>query len=879
MWIERLELVSFGSAFNEKVEFGPNAVNLVEEQTEQAELLIPAAVLAILYGFSDKNAGIPKLIGDITKFRPKEVDEGSFVASMDCLQAGRQLRISRNFSNNRLTVLDCTDKEKDITEEFMGGDSDNVGEMLTKLSQEEFFKNCLIVPVERQASLGAPQGVAQALRTIMDRSSPIYGKAAAVDVLEGYLNQFPYKTIQIKIDFLIHELEQQKLDLKRKAASLEQERTEMVPLLEKVANLNPDMQGKLQNADANEYFQLCLRAAEIDGQVLHLRAQHVRLRSIRHELDRIGRPDDSSGECQRPIEELWKRRIAHIDDYRTLEQELAPKIEEYEAYEKEVTQRWDKLQTFTPEQAQSLKASAETFAALSKELVELKRQEEKLGGESKEGSLDLSKYEEVKRTMQALEPRDANDAKSYSALIAGFRKQLAASEKGKAKAEAIITEIEEQRRTKTEANAVLKIFKPTMLRQPELESAQSDLERHVARIDDLLGRIRNLESRIEALAHRAGIEDGSKLLQYVQDYSAAGPQVHELERLDQVMAQKQAAYDGLKAEFEPFLEQAGRADQEINADNLMALAEDVASCLRDFRSLNSTFGTLKLSKQQLDFLAQEIRGIDEALHELFSRASVNDPANIEASYTEFYGKMAKFHHWQSLHEEITKAVDKYGFDPGSDEIHRVLGDLENERTSAWSRIHELVDLFPEISDQSPPGLDELNTLRSKQVAPEIQDLRDERDGLQRKLKGFFNDYDEQYASVLSMIAAVDRQLTTSRNCKLALELAREVLEQLLMDDLAKVVPKGKSIEDSKGEALPLILDAGCLTQDDLELSLALRFIIGVIAPMRQTILLSNSSRVNLGRFSPILNLSAVPVHFVWRKPLETDSFFQRVCPD
>jgi hypothetical protein len=879
MWIERLELVRFGAAANERVEFGQNTLNLIEEQTEQNEFLIPAVVLAILYGFETESVTVPARIGDVSKFQPSEAGSGQFAASMECVQGGRHLRISRNFENDKLTVFDTSDSEKDITDEFVSDAQQAIGEVLTKLSREQFWQNCFLLGTEPSNGLSGPEPIANALKRIVDPNSPMHGKASAVEVLEGYLNQFPYKSIQIKIDFLIHELEQQKLELQRKAKSLEQDRKETVALVEKIGALGSKLDAKSEKADANEYFQLCLRAAEIDGQVLHLRAQHVRLKGVIQELARIGTMDTFPVECQQPIEELWKRRSSHVLDYRNLEQELAPKIEEYEAYEREVTARWEKLQSFTPEQAQALKASADNYLSLAKELNESKQQREMQEKGRKEGDVDFSKYEEMRRTILSLETHDANDAKSYSALIAGFRKQLASSEKGKSKAESVISEIEEQRRTKAEANAMLKIFKPTLLRQPELEAAQADLERHVARIEDLHGRIRNLEGRIEALAQRAGIADGSKLLEYITDYSAAGPQLQELERLDQLILQRQAACDQLKGDFDPFFRQAGRAGQEINDESIARLSEDVISCLRDFRSLNSTFGTLKLSKQQLEFLAAEIRGIDEALQELFTRAGVSDPTNIEASYTEFYGRIARYHHRQTLEGEIAKAKEKYGFNPGTEELHDVLADLEKERTQAWGRIHELVDLVPEIAEAKPPAAKELESLRSKPVDPELKRLREERDEVQRKVKMFYNDYDEQYTTTLAMIEAVDHQLNTSRSCKFGLELAREVLEQLLMDDLTKVLPKGAVPKDAKGEALPLILDASAMAHGDLDFSLVLRFIVSIIAPSRQTILLSNSRKLSFNRFSPILNVSPVPVHFAWRKPVESAGFYQEAVSD
>ena len=59
MWIERLQFNGFGTAFDERVDFGHNALSVVEEQSEPDELLIPAAVLAISMGSTLTQTGCP----------------------------------------------------------------------------------------------------------------------------------------------------------------------------------------------------------------------------------------------------------------------------------------------------------------------------------------------------------------------------------------------------------------------------------------------------------------------------------------------------------------------------------------------------------------------------------------------------------------------------------------------------------------------------------------------------------------------------------------------------------------------------------------------------------------------------------------------------
>jgi len=876
MWIECLELIQFGSSTNEKVDFGRNAINLVEEARDEDRMLVPGAVLAVLYGFDSEDISSAKHpLVRLNAFCPADQDSGAFAASVDCVYGGRRFKISRNFNNGQVMIFDLTDQKRDVSKEFLKEEAGSLGERLTGLPKEEFLARCMFVSDKPEAQLNVSESTWTAFRSVVSRLSPSYSKAKSVEVLESYLNQFPYKEITLKVDFLIEELEKQRFELKQKLNLFERQRQEMRPTLQELARLNQKLDQELKDINAQEYFRLCLRAAEIDGQILVLKAQHIRCKGMEQELARIGKVESFPIESQKQIEELWTRRESKIDDYRALVQEVSPRVAEYESYEKQVAERWERLLSFTPEQAGGLKDLAEKFAVAKLELDELVRKRSIEETNARKANVDLARYEEVRRTMLVLAPKDATDAKSYGALIAGFRKQLSASERGMQRSKAKIEEIEDERRAKTDANAVLKIFKPAVLRQPELEAAYADLTRHTARIEDLKDRITNLENRIEDLANKAGVGDAAKLLEHTQEYSAAGPQFKELERLDQLLAEKRAICENFQLELTPYFKQAARQGGEINPQNALRLSEDVFVCMDDLKALNNSYSALNRFKQQLEFLSSEIKGLDDLLRSSFSKASLDETESISESYREFYGKVAKYYHWQALEEELAKAKEKFGFAPGSDEMHSVLADLEQERSQSWRRIHELVDYFPEIAEQTPPEACELESLALKPIAPELMLMREKRDDLKRRLKTFFDEYDEQMPRLLSTIATIERELNVARESKLALGLAREVLEQLLIDDLNKLSTSVDTLEDTAGESLPLIVDTASLAQDEVELSLALRFFITVIAPKRQVILLNGGRKFALSRLSSIIQNATAPVNFVWRKPFQAKSFRKR----
>lgn len=869
MWIERIELIGFGNALNEKVDMGVSGITFVEESKEHSSLLLPAAVLAVLHGRQEDLRSMPLELSDINRFRPKGQTVTAFVVKMNCSLSGRRITISRNLNDNSLTVCENSDERRNVTAEYVVNNRLSLGEKITDLGSDAFFSQCMVMASPFEKKERGCDGVREIIDDIVSANSPSHVKATAVDVLEKQLNQFLYKSIEIKIEFLIEELEKQKLELARKCEALKDERKKVVPLLTELTNVSVQREPEMVTLYSEEYFRLCIRTAEIDGTMLKLRSQHVRCRSMEEELARIGTVDAVFIDMQSQVEDLWTYRSQKIDEYQRLEQQLLPQIANYETNEIEVTKRWEKLQTFTPEQAHSLKAMAERFMSKESELSELTTERVLAENRAKQLNIDMSKYEEVKRTILSLDERAANDAKSYSSLIFGFRKQLASSERGKSRAEATIAEIEEQRRAKAEDNAMLSIFKPTALRGEELESAKEDLVRHQDRIKDLKERIFNLESRIQGLAHKAGIADGAALLKRIEEYAAADPQLHELERLDHLIGEKQRLCDELEAEFMPYFKQAGRLNDKITAESVSQLAANVLNCLRDFKAINSTFTTLKAAKKELESCASEIRTAEKTLKVLFGKAHFDKPQDIEGCYSDFYGEVAKFHHRQVLVDELAKSKEKYGFAPGSEQIYKVLADLEQERIDSWKRIHDIVDQFPWIIDQLPPmsGPDS----EIKKPSQQFERLTKEEGVLICKIKELFANYDEKYLPLLSRIDLIDRDLTKAKNTKMALELAREVLEQLLIDDLTKVYPSSSFDQAGSSESLPLIIDAGILPKDELEFFLVLRFLINVIAPKRQTIVLVSSKKLRSTRFSAIINASPVPANIAFLTPIDADN--------
>lgn len=403
--IESIEFGGFAGSLDEKLEFNATAINLLEE-TAATRTLIPAAVLAILFGFSESGALDPGFddICDINKYRPNKDQSQKFLASMILTHDERRIKIIRDFAINKITIFDCSEPENDITKQILGEDLSEPGFKLTSLSKEEFCARCIFTSDQ---SVSNSPGFGKLQKFLSTSANSASGRQAqAVLLLENVLNQYPYKSnnvmVKIQIDFFIEELKKQMLRLKQKIREFDQRRHALWPLLAKIPEIETNLAQRGENSEAAQYFKLCLRAAEIDSQVLQLRSNSIRINRIEQELARIGAMDNFQIDLQQEIETLWTRRLSLLKDYQTLEAEYAKQMKDYETEESAVRKRWLGVQSFTEEQAQILLQLVgdltSAYQDMDQFLVRSRLEEEWM----KEANLDLTKTDQIKESMRLL---------------------------------------------------------------------------------------------------------------------------------------------------------------------------------------------------------------------------------------------------------------------------------------------------------------------------------------------------------------------------------------------------------------------------------------------------------------------------------------------
>jgi len=874
MWIESIEVTGFSASPRDKVEFGRSAVNLLEEVTDQAKLMVPVAVLAALFGtMANDDEGVDERL-KVKRFHARDEFEAPFQVVIDFVIDDRKLRLFRNLLNNEAVIYDRANHTTEVTNEFVR-DGLSLGETITGCDRTRFEKACLLLPIQAGARRHEEHLVLDFMTNIASDGSPLFQEAQAVHTIDELINHFPYRTINVKVDFLIDELNRQKVDVEKRLEHYFSRRRATLPLIARLREIEPQVEVEEKRLLADEYFRACLRAAEADGLIMQLRTQRARLQAKRRELAKLDTLQPQTVESQRQIEELWHRRLGRLGELNVLTEEVGAKISEYDQLEQANQGEWASLQGFTRENAQALQEIANRFATMERELDEFNFQlSQRQISLSKQSNVDLKKFEICRKTMQALEPQDANDAKSYAALLTGFRNQAAEADKAKWRAESLIKEIEEQRRSKAGVSPLLMVFKANTLRQKELEGARADLQRHSAKLEEWKAKIAGLEQRLHLLAKKAGVEDGELLVKHIHEYGMASNKVKELDILKQMIEARERNMESLQAELEPYFKQAGRKIEGISSQSAKDLAENILHFCNSVVSIENDFAPVKEHKEQLQILKAELDNIDEILAQLFANAGVENLEDVDASYAEYYSRVSAFHHSRALEDDIEKILEQAGLHESGEDINAKISRLEQERRTTWERIQFLVDNYPEIAEQTPPTGEQLAREGSPVVSEETLQLMSECDQLRAQVRAFFSQSENEYSILTEKLQAVERVLARTESNKLALELAKTKLNQLLERDFSRQAIESLPPLQGAFEELPYFIDVNCLGHGDIELCLALKF-LGVFARKRQIILLCNSHKLNVNRLIQSMALEEEQIKCCQRTPSTRDGSLQK----
>ncbi|MBI2811840.1 MAG: AAA family ATPase [Candidatus Melainabacteria bacterium] len=772
MWIERIDFAGYGNISGEKIEFKDNKLNLVVESNEYGKSTIASAVWAILYDFPESG----DRAGEREARKPSAASKMPYIASIDITTNGTRLKVIRDFSDGAVQIVDRDQKNKDVTKQFRGpSGEDQVGLKLTGMTREMFRSTCFVGQRELdEHAFSGDSDLTSLFQGIADSSSPATNAGTAIEVLEDALHHFPYKGKRNKVEAVMRDLEGQYYELSDKIKKLEADKSQIGVDIRRVGQLGSDITDDTEQSGANEYFELCLEAADTDNRLIQAQTTLAKVSEFRQEMSSLGNMDGFPITSVKRVEELWTRRQSRHADYDRYLQEMAPQLREYESHEKHTQDRFDGLKEFTPEEGKRVGVLAVSLYNMQAELHDLRQRR----GDSDDAGESAQTPTPVP-VQQSLDETDHENARSYIALIDSFKEAIGEAESKIDRNRMLIFDIEEQRKTKK-----VMFMMPGSNKKKEAEQAELDIEKSRKQIDELNTKIRGLEGRLDALGQKIGMSSGKQLIAQLtgqsMPQSAKDNDARSAEGLDQLIAARQTSFSEIQAELAPFFVKAGRHAWDINPESATELADQITKYIEEQRQINSTFSAVKQSKQQLEFLANEIKVIDDQLKEIFSDAHLDDSEKIEEMHQQFFSKLASFHRWQVMHTELRKMESDMssGFTP--DELPPQVERLETIRMEIFARMQELIEQYPSIAEMAPPMSPprRMNLGGSYSSKMYLDDLRRERDELTVRVRTASMNHDQNYLTAVEELEQVSRELNNVRRAKTALELARDTLHKL-----------------------------------------------------------------------------------------------------
>ncbi|MBS2002803.1 MAG: AAA family ATPase [Cyanobacteria bacterium SZAS LIN-5] len=768
MWIERIDFAGYGNISGEKIEFKDNKLNLVVESNEYGKSTIASAVWAILYDFPESG----EQPSEREARRPSAASKMPYIASIDITTNGTRLKVIRDFSDGAVQVVDRDQKNKDVTKRFRGPNGeDQVGLKLTGMTREMFRSTCFVGQRELdEHAFSGDSDLTSLFQGIADSSQPASNASNAIEILEDALHHFPHKGKRNRVEVVMRDLEGQYYELSDKIKKLESDKDQIGVNISKIGKLEGDIVDDTEQAGANEYFELCLEAADTDNRLIQAQTTLAKLSELRQEMSSLGNMDGFPIDSVKRVEELWTRRQSRQEDYDRYLEEMAPQLREYESHEKHAQDRFDGLSEFSADEGKRIGVLAVTFYNLQAELHDLRQRRGDRDPDVGSGAKPAAPAQ------QSLDEMEHENARSYVALIDSFKEAIADAESKIDKNRMFIFDVEEQKKTKK-----VMFVLPGASKKKEVELAEAEIEKCRKQVDELSTKIRGLEGRLDALAQKIGLASGKHLV--AQLTGAPMPVNKEAEArasLDNLIIDRETTLAQVKADLEPFFVKAGRQAWEINSDSATELADQIGKYIEEQRHISSTYSAVKQSKQQLEFLASEIQNIDDQLREIFVNAHLEDSDNIADVHQQFFSKLASFHRWQVMHTELRKMETDMssGFTP--DELPPQVERLETMRMEIFARMQELVEQYPNIAEMAPPMTPprRMNLSGGYSSKMYLDDLRRERDELTLAVRTASMNHDQNYLAAVEELEQVSRELNNVRRAKTAIELARDTLQRL-----------------------------------------------------------------------------------------------------
>jgi DNA repair exonuclease SbcCD ATPase subunit len=275
MRLRTLDIRGFGQLRGiVELETGQATVALLLERNEAGKSTLAAAITAALYGLESDRRGHRGRKTPLDRYRPWS--GGNYGLELLLDRDGRELRISRDFSEGTVEVYEGS---RDVTAGFRRGKEVEVGETLTGLTRAQFELSAFVP--QGQIVWDDPSSLAEALQRAADSQSGERTAAAAIDVLQGALDQYAgLKLGKGKVETEIRRCHDEAAEAQRDLDALEERRAGLESQVEELRRLESE---EGETRARREALRLRRAATEL-GIELEARAEDDKRSGKRDEL-------------------------------------------------------------------------------------------------------------------------------------------------------------------------------------------------------------------------------------------------------------------------------------------------------------------------------------------------------------------------------------------------------------------------------------------------------------------------------------------------------------------------------------------------------------------------------------------------------------------
>lgn len=815
MKIRKIKLASFGCLQGE-YELSTEKCNLVVEENEMGKTTLVTAIMAALYGFTDRKSKFnPVPLSEA--YRPWD-DEHGYTVELTLDYGGRSFIIRRDFGREKVQVLDAK-TGKDITAQFHRGKGEYlIGERMLKMTADDFRKSFLV----RQDDISAITDAGELTKIVQKVASSSLEEATSSEAIrrleaslerhyDADLEQMGMMARQgIMVETALLRLEEQIERRRDELSDLEQKRGEKNEQIEML--LMFDRRQKEHKSEQNrlEYLSLVAERNEIEKQVEAdglTRSELGRLQKELSELEmhrafpahqwenlvklqtaleethqRIGEKQESlKMECDAPLEEIT-RDLKRYGDIKEFTRDDFNQLLELSISFKDL---WDQL--------------SEEKTVYDKELMRIRDEGESiqlydtLREQFSRFTDDERKFIEIFRERQFQRERDlekkAAELKDFEAVIGGVKRKRGSIRKTSAVFAVLgigLTSVS----VAFSLGILGMIFGVMLLVAGALglilsASLHADILSRATlaaaaieqEIEEVERDVQSSTSRLLELSTKAGFSSSELLIDEFKRHSELERKMIRVKTLQEEIEDAQRRISLLIEKLQPLVQKTIPKDAAVTLplDLTPELVNDAVKRCRSYLEVLAQHR--ELEKQRL----QRVQDIDaerdrhqrmlEDFKRLLSDANVINYEGISDGMEQFKDRKSKYDRYVSIRKEIPSIENRL---LRSDELEKREARLEQVK----QKVAQLASERPEFSQLTASKTTEEYLEDWRRLAREIETEVGKRDQLLREVDKVMQEYRERYPKIEEELDLLRMKKRKLENFKSSVMLAKTVLQQV-----------------------------------------------------------------------------------------------------